>query len=212
MDNSERIDKYLHEQMTQEEREIFLNDLRKDKELRDEAQAMALLIKEMREQQAKEDAEIIEEVLAAKKAAKIVSIRRWVGSIAAMLVIVFGLGLGGNHLYVSHRMNVLFDEYYTPSELASLSPRGGDGEVEKELEDLFNHIGTAKDVKPAIEKLQTIYDNIDNEYEYSLYAYEITWYLALAYIKDKDKDKAKELLLQLKEKGDERAEKILPKL
>lgn len=209
MDNNERIDKFLHEQMTQEEREIFLNDLRKDRELRDEAQAMALLIKEMREEQAKQDAEIIEEVLAAKK---IVSIRRWVYSIAATLVIIFGLGLGGNHLYVAHQMNVLFNEYYTPSELASLSPRGGDGEVEKELADLFNQVGTAKGIKPVIEKLQTIYDNINNEYEYSLYADDITWYLALAYIKDKDKDKAKDLLLQLKEKGDERAEKILPKL
>ena len=32
------------------------------------------------------------------------------------------------------------------------------------------------------------------EYEYSLYADDITWYLALAYLKDHQKDKTIELL------------------
>ena len=49
-DNSERIERYLREQMTPEENEVFLNELRNDKELREEAQMMALLIKEMKEE------------------------------------------------------------------------------------------------------------------------------------------------------------------
>ena len=221
MDNSERIDKFLHDQMTSEEREAFLNDLRTDKDLRDEAQSLAMLIKEMKEQQAKEDAEIIEEVLSAKRVvsakrkAKIIRMMKRVGPIAAMLVIVFSIGLGGNQLYVAHRMNVLFDEYYEPyhyEKTLTARSRGGESDVEKELADLFNQVGAAKDIKPVIEKLQTIYDNINYEYEYSLYAVDITWYLALAYIKDKNKEKAKELLLLMKENDDERAIQLLEEL
>lgn len=205
MDNSERIDKFLHEQMTPEESEAFLNDLRTDKELRDEAQALAMLIKEMREEQAKQDAEIIEEVLAAKKRARIIRMTRWVGSIAAVLVLVFG----ANHMYKLHQINVLFDEYYTPYEYVASDSRGGDSDVEKDLAALFNEVGTGKDIKSVIEKLQTIYDNINNEYEYSLYADDITWYLALAYIKDHRFDKAKDFLKLLVDNGNTEAEKLL---
>ena len=203
MDNSERIDKFLHEQMTLEESEAFLNDLRTDKDLRDEAQSLAMLIKEMRVEQAKQDAEIIEEVLAVKKKAKIVRMTRWIGSIAAMFILIFG----ANYFYKLHQMNGLFNEYYTSYEYTE--PRGGDGNVEKELATLFNEVGTAKDIKPVIEKLQTIYDNIDNEYEYSLYADDITWYLALAYIKDHNQDKAKDFLKHLVANGNTEAEKLL---
>ena len=59
---------------------------------------------------------------------------------------------------------------------------------------MFNSVGTEKDVAPTIQKLQAIYESIDSEYEYSLYADDIRWYLALAYIKDHQKDKAKNIL------------------
>ena len=75
--NSERIDKFLKKQMTPEENEKFLEDLKKDKELRYEAQMTALMIQELQERQAKEDAEIIEDILASKKKAKTISITRW---------------------------------------------------------------------------------------------------------------------------------------
>ena len=46
-DNYNRLEKYLKEQMTPEESNAFLNDLRNDNELREEAQTTALMIKEM---------------------------------------------------------------------------------------------------------------------------------------------------------------------
>ena len=94
-DNSERIERYLREQMTPEENTAFLNDLQQDKELREEAQMMALLIKDMKEEQAKQDAEIAEAVLLSAKTSKArtISIMRWTLSIAAMFLLIFGATL-----------------------------------------------------------------------------------------------------------------------
>ena len=90
--------------------------------------------------------------------------------------------------------------------------RGGDSDIEKELAMLFNKVGTNKDVAPVIEQLQTIYDSIDTEYEYSLYADDITWYLALAYLKADKPEKTKELLKTLIEKDDIKAKELYDKI
>ncbi len=199
------INNYLTDQMTPEENDAFLNDLRNDKELCEEAQMMALMIKEMKEENATLDAEIIEEVLASKKKTKWMTIVRRSLSIAAMFVLIFGVTLLWNR---RSDTNDLFSEYYTPYTMQG-EPRGGDSDVEKELAELFNQLGTVEDVTPIIEKLQTIYDSIDSEYEYSLYTDYITWYLALAYLKNEEPEKAKELLNLLADNGDAKATKLM---
>ncbi len=210
--NSERIDKFLKKQMTPEENEKFLEDLKKDKELRYEAQMTALMIQELQERQAKEDAEIIEDILASKKKAKTISITRWALSIAAMFILLFGAITLWNKqsdtdvLYA--QADNIFEQHYSPYTLQGNS-RGGDSDVEKELAVLFNLIGTEKDVSSVIEKLQKIHDSIDSEYEYSLYADAITRYLALAYLKDHNLEKAKKLLKPLADNGDEEAITLL---
>lgn len=209
MDNTERIDKFLHEQMTPEENEAFLGDLRTDKELRDEAQAMAILIKEMKKEQAKQDAEIIEEVLAQKKRARIIRLTKWVGSIAAMLVLVLG---GTLLLNRPSETDQLFQEYYTSY---TITPsKGGDDEaIKEELATLYNMVGTEKDVTPIIDRLQTIYDNIQSNNEdyldYGYYENDIAWYLALAYIKDHNLDKARDLLKPLADDGVQEAIELI---
>ena len=83
-DNTERIDKFLRDQMTPEEIDAFLRDMELDEELRKEAQLTALMIQDLQERQVKRDSEIIEEVVASKKKAKIVRMVRWTVSIAAI--------------------------------------------------------------------------------------------------------------------------------
>lgn len=227
-DNSERIDKFLHEQMTPEDNEAFLKDLRTDKELRDEAQAMALLIKEMREEQAKQDKAVIQEIQTSDSeigwrltgftysgsvdfrdlvgAAR--NMIKWVGSIAAMFIIFWG----GIQIYTSYSIDKVFDEYYEPYE-SHLSKGLDDEVIQKELAELYNKIAIEKDVTPIITRLQTIYDNIQSNNEdyldYGYYENDIAWYLALAYIKDHKLDKARELLKLLAEEEDAEAEELL---
>lgn len=212
MDNSERIDIFLRGLMTPEENESFIRDLEQDEELRKEAQLTALMIQDLQERQEKRDSEIINEVIASKKKARIVRIVRWTASIAAMFILIIGVISSWikqsekDALYA--QADIIFEQYYLPYTLQGDS-RGGDSDVEKELSALFNQVGTEKEVSPIIEKLQKIYDSIDSEYEYSLYADYITRYLALAYLKDHNLDKAKELLKPLADKGDKDAIKLL---
>ena len=207
-DNSERIEKFLREQMSPEENDAFLNDLKNDKDLREEAQMMALMIKEMKEEQIKQSEKLTEDVLAEEKQAKkarMISMVRWPLSIAAMFILIFGATLLWNR---QSDTDALFTEYYSSYTLQGES-RGGDSEVEKELAVLFNQVGTEKDISTVIDKLQKIYDSVDSEYEYSLYADDIAWYLALAYLKVNKPEKSKELLKPLAENGNDLAIKLL---
>ena len=211
-DNYDRLERYLKEQMTPEESNTFLNDLRNDKELREEAQMTALMIKEMKEEQAKQDAEIINEVLSSQKRAKIVTLVRRTLSIAAIFLLTFGAMTLWNR---QSDTDALFEQYYESPE--AFSPRGEeDDDVKQELTNLFIQVGTEKDVTPIINRLQTIYDNIQarNE-EYAEYRYsqsKIAWYLALAYIKNQNLEKAKELLKPLADNGDEDAAKLIKEI
>ena len=206
-DNSERIDKFLRGLMTPEENNAFMSDFNNDRVLREETQITALMIKELEESQAQKDAEIIEEVLAVKRA-RIITIARRTLSIAAMIILIFGVTTLWNR---QSDTDALFEQYYVSPEVSS--PRGGDDEaVQQELTNLYIKIGTGEDIIPIINRLQTIHDNIvaDNE-DYDEYKYSqntIDWYLALAYIKNENLDKAKELLKPLADNGDENATKL----
>ena len=206
-DNSERIERFLREQMSPEENDAFLNDLKNDKDLREEAQMMALMIKEMKEEQARQSEKLTEDVLAEEKQAKkarIISMVRWPLSIAAMFILIFGATLLWNR---QSDTDALFTEYYSSYTLRGES-RGSDSEVEKELAMLFNQVGTEKDISTVIDKLQKIYDSVDSEYEYSLYADDIAWYLALAYLKVDKPEKSKELLKPLADNGNGEAREL----
>ena len=207
-ENYERLEKFLKEQMTQEENDAYLNDLKNDKDLCQEAQMMALMIKEMKEKQTKQDAEIIEEVLSSKKKAKIIQITRWALSVAAMFILIFGATTLWNR---QSDTDALFAQYYTSYD-ASLARGEDNAAIKDELATLYNKIGTDKDLSFAISRLQTIYDNIlskNDEYEdYKRYKNDIAWYLALAYLKDHNIEKAKELLKPLSDNGDEEARKL----
>jgi hypothetical protein len=211
-DNSERIERFLREQMSPEENDAFLNDLKNDKDLREEAQMMALMIKEMKEEQIKQSGKLTEDVLAEEKQAKkarIISMVRWPLSIAAMFILIFGATLLWNRQSDSE---ILFNEYYQPYVVQG--ERGGDDDVIKEeLANLYNKVGKEDDVTPIITRLQTIYDNIlSNNVDYAEYIYyekDIVKYLALAYIKNNDLDKAKRLLKPYAEDGDDEAAEII---
>ena len=211
-DNSERIERFLREQMSPEENDAFLNDLKNDKDLCEEAQMMALMIKEMKEEQIKQSEKLTEDVLAEEKQAKtarIISMVRWPLSIAAMFILIFGATLLWNRQSDSE---ILFNEYYQPYVVQG--ERGGDDDaIKEELANLYNKVGTEDDVTPIITRLQTIYDNIlSNNVDYAEYIYyekDIVKYLALAYIKNNDLDKAKRLLKPYAEDGDDEAAEII---
>lgn len=195
-DNTERIDKFLRDQMTPEETDAFLRDMELDEELRKEAQLTALMIQDLQERQAKRDSEIIEEVVASKKKAKIVRMVRWTVSIAAIFLLLFGV-----YTYQSIFTKedgttyiALADKYYNQTPKALF--RSGANDLEHELDSLFAKVGTSEEMTSTINRLQEIHESIDSVYVYSVNGNDIRikWFLALAFLKDGQKGKATELL------------------
>lgn len=210
MDNNERIECFLRNQMTTEEQVAFLCTLKKDKDLREETQMMALMIKEMKEEQQRQDNDVIHEVRTSSRT-RIIRLTKWVGSIAAMLIIL----IGANQLYTGYRINKVFEYYYETYN--PTSHRGGDDEdLLTELSDLYNKIGNEKNLAPVITRLQTIHDNIQSGNEdyadYKSYKNDIAWYLALAYIKDRNLEKARALLKPLADNGDLGAKELIKRI
>ena len=195
-DNTERIDKFLRDQMTPEETDAFLRDMELDEELRKEAQLTALMIQDLQERQAERDSEINEEVVASKKKAKIVRMVRWTVSIAAIFLLLFGV-----YTYQSNFTKedgttyiALADKYYNQTPKALF--RSGANDLEHELDSLFAKVGTSEEMTSTINRLQEIHESIDSVYVYSVNGNDIRikWFLALAFLKDGQKGKATELL------------------
>lgn len=100
-DNSERIERFLRDQMSEEENEAFVSDLQSDPALREQAQIMALLIKGMKEERKEQERVVVDSTLPA--AAKPVpaaannnkgiftKLLFWACAMAAMFVLVFQL-------------------------------------------------------------------------------------------------------------------------
>lgn len=209
-DNSERINKFLREQMTPEENDAFLRDLENDKALREEAQLTAIMIQELHERQAKQDREVIDEVVAAKreKRAKTIRLLKWVGAVAAIFIFILGMYLYQGHLFdkgtLSHtELIALADKYYEKTTTPLF--RSDFSNEEKEMIDLFDMVGKNDDMPTVVKRLQSIHDRVDAEYVFRVNGNDvrIAWYLALAYLKNNQRDMALPLLraIVLDDKG-----------
>lgn len=200
-DNSERINKFLREQMTPEENEAFLRDLEKDEALRKEAQLTAIMIQDLHKRQVKQDREIIDEMVAAKKERRTKTVRllKRIGAVATVLVLIFGVYLYQNNLSdreaLSHsELIALANKYYTDTTTPAF--RSDFSNEEKELVDLFDKVGKDEDIPTVVKQLQSIHDRVDEEYAYRVNGNDvrIAWYLALAYLKNNQQDMAFPLL------------------
>jgi len=214
-DNSERIERYLTGKMSQPEEQAFLEALRNDKALREEARTISLMIKEMRQQESKQTQQIINDVKAsalqqamtkprqetheeAREVKAETPAHRNVFSrlmrSAASIAVLLCLALGGLHYYGVSKTNRLFAQNYSAADLGTT--RGG-GETVQELITLFNKVGTesGKDLSMTIYQLQQAYAQTTTSYDYGMYAYDIEWYLALGYVKKNELGKARKLLL-----------------
>ena len=199
IDYTDRIERFITNQMTPEELKTFLAELRDNPALRKEAETMALMIKEMKRRQAEEDAAVVKEVREKEPGrAKIVWLRRAIIAVAAIVILI----AGGVVLWNSNKpdYDTIFTENYSIAPEAYY--RGTVTDTGKELRKLFAQVGEVKsdeELRECIERLQTIHDNIDSEYEYTVDGNDvyIPWYLAMAYIKAHEPDKALPLLREV---------------
>lgn len=187
----ERIESFLHGEMTAEEEAIFKQEIRQNPELRSRAMAMTSLIKGLHAQNTAKEAAIIGENTSKSR---IRPTLWWACSVAAIFAIIIGV-------YKDHRYSMLdaaVSPYYTEYDMSDISRGDTDSATVVHLYALFTQIQESKSVSDIIKELEPIYNSLDDDFKYNAYANDIAWNLALAYVKDDQIDKAISVLQKLK--------------
>ena len=193
--NEERIDRYLHGEMTREEELLFEEDLSKDDNLRQQAETIARMAKSMNVVGSEQDRTFIEQMKdsAGTKLAPV-----WWLSIAASILIIFTIGY---HFYDRYQTISLGRQYaYAFTTETESLIRGDENEdVANQLTALFDNAANGKDLDNTIKQLEVLWELSQSDVynEYTNYAPIIGWNLAIAYLQNNDKIAAKTILNQL---------------
>ena len=173
----DRIDAFVRGMMTEEEEAAFKQKIKADPELRNH--------KGIREQNAKKERIIIQN----NTKARIRTLTWWATSIAAVFAILIGYTTDKRHQELSN----IVTPYYTQYNTNELSRGETDSAIVYNLYTLFNE----KDAYKIIKELEPIYPTLDSNETYYLYANDIAWNLALAYVKNDQINKAIHILEKL---------------
>lgn len=193
--NEERIERYLHGEMTPEEEVMFEEDLANDDTLRRQAEAMARIVKGMETVGGEQDRLLVEKMKTAngKKLAPV-----WWMSIAASLIIVFTVGY---HFYDRSQTIALGQQYayVFSTETESLIRGEEDEDVANKLNVLFDNAANGKDLDNTIKELEELWAlaQSDTYNDYTTYELYIGWNLAIAYLRNNEKKEAKSVLKQM---------------
>ena len=195
--NEERIERYLHGEMTPEEEAIFEEGLAHDDTLRRQAEAMARIVKGMGAVGVEQDRMMIDKMKAAngKRLAPV-----WWMSIAASLVIIFTVGY---HFYDRSQTIGLGQQYaYVFSTETETLIRGEEDEdVANKLNELFDNAANGKDLDNTIKQLDELWalSKSDTYNGYTTYEPFIGWNLAIAHLRNNDKKEARSVFKQMQQ-------------
>ena len=188
----ERIESFLRGEMSAEEEATFKQEIRQNPELRSRAMAMASLIKGLNALNSAKEETIIKENTTKSRVRPLLW---WACSVAAVFAIFFGI-------YKDHRYRMLDSTvapYYTEYDMRDITRGDVDTATIAHLYGLFTQIQENRNVSGIIKELEPIYNSLDDDFTYNAYANDITWNLALAYVKDDQIDKAITIMEKLKE-------------
>lgn len=203
----ERINRFLRGEMSSEEETTFMDELKSNDVLRNKAVVAARMAKAMKTVGEEEDSLVKEALLTSddhdiemivknvtRKRSKLLTLR--IISVAASILI---LVISGWHYYDYRVITGLGNEYEMEFESSSFVRGAGTGSVEKELNSLFTKVKSGDDSDNTIKRLSLLWElsTMDTYNDYSDYAPQIGWNLAIAYLKDNDKDNAMAVLTKL---------------
>ncbi len=187
----ERIEAFLRGEMSAEEEAAFKQEIRQNPELRSRAMEMTSLIKVLKDQNSAREATITKEDTTKSKVRPLLW---WACSVAAVFAIFFSI-------YKDQRYRMLdstVSPYYTEYDMSEISRGDLDSATIAHLYGLFSEIREQRSVVNIIKELEPIYNSLDDDFTYNAYANDISWNLALAYVKDDQIDKAITILQKLK--------------
>lgn len=201
-DNSiynEQIDRFLKGQMSAEEEQQFKTEIGQNPELKKQVREHLYLIRGIKQVKSQEEQKIIQKE---QHEQKVTPLRRnWIKitSVAASIAFIMVLsGIEGSRLYYRHeiRQYAYNASVGMMSDFAASSRGTIDEETKVHLTDLFTNAQEGKDLTETISELSRLYvltkdEFVDIEDDY---AYQIGWFLAVAYINNKDYEKALEII------------------
>ena len=209
--NDDRISRYMQGMMEPEEEMSFIEELKNNDELRDQAIAQARLVKGMKqvdeelkdafrqadEQTIKRIAKETFETSVGKK-----SYARWLAIAASIVFIVFV----GFKSYDYYDTTSLGKEYANTFPTTSIIRGETNTAVETELSTLFNNVAECKDLDNTTSRLATLWElsKQDTYNDYTDYAPYIGWNLAIGYLENYEKARAKEVLMEMEQAYPER--------
>lgn len=223
----ERIEAFLRGEMSTEEEAVFKQEIRQNPELRNRALVMTSLIKGLQNQNAAKEATIINKNTATRSVAsfnkntentaksRVRPILLWACSVAAVFAIFFGIGIYKDLRY--HMLDATVSPYFLEYNMDDISRGDVDTATVAHLYSLFTKIQENSSVSSVINELESIYNSLDDDFTYNVYANDIAWNLALAYVKDDQIDKAISILQKLKADNPDtpiysRADELIKKL
>lgn len=211
IDQDSRIDRFMRNNMSPAEEAEFKDDLNFDSNLKERALATSLMAKSMKEKRLDEENAFTEQLNAAIKAsshqARIISLKEFMAIAASLLIY---LGFGGYLRFTEYsyqQRNSIVAENISMGEAPT--ERGeSEAAMLSRLDSIATTIRKDRDMTKVIAELQTLYGKRLTDVDCAQNSATISWYLALAYIKDNQKDKAKEVLIILKKEQPQMASRI----
>lgn len=191
--NEERINRYLHGEMSPGEESVFEADLQKDNTLKQQAESMARIVKGMEVVGKEHDKQLLEKMKASS--GKKTSSLRWI-SIAASIALVLTVSYFAYDYSATTRLGKEYAYAFPVSEVI----RGEEDEdVVNTLTLLFDNVANGKDLDNTIKQLEELWAlaQSDTYNGYTMYEPYIGWNLAVAHLRNYDKKKARVVLEQM---------------
>ena len=204
--NDERISRFLQGKMDAHEEAAFMEEMKNNEDLRNQAIAQARLVKGMKQvdEELKDtfrqvDEQTIKRI--AKEASETSVIKkssaRWLAIAASVVFIVFV----GFKSYDYYDTISLGKEYANTFPTTSIIRGETNTDVDTELTTLFNNVAEGNDLDNTTFRLATLWEfsKQDTYNDYTDYAPYIGWNLAIGYLENYEKAKAKEVLNEMKQ-------------
>lgn len=201
--NDERISRYMKGVMNADEESAFMEELKNDEELRNQAIAQARLVKGMKQvdEELKDAFREADEQTIRRIANKAVGNKkhsaRWLAIAASIVFIVFV----GFKSYDYYDTTSLGRKYANTFPTSTIIRGEANTDVDTELTMLFNNVAEGKDLDNTTSRLKTLWElsKQDTYNDYTDYAPYIGWNLAIGYLENYEKAKAKNVLNEMKQ-------------
>lgn len=201
--NDEQISRFMQGMMESEEEAAFMEEMKNNEDLRNQAIAQARLVKgmkqvdeELKEMFQRTDEQTIRNIANRVTARKNRS-TRWLAIAASVVFIVF-VGFKSYDFYDTTNLG---KEYANAFPTSSIVRGELNTDVESELKALFDNVAQNKDLDNTTSRLKTLWElSKQKSYnDYTDYSPYIGWNLAIGYLENYEKADAKAVLEEMVE-------------